>query len=153
MQAVQRQLWGAPLKAVAPKVSLASAGWQLASYSPITVTRGIVKSGAGVSGQFAIVEDAGKRWLQARNFKAPKGGPLRVVLVKAETLKSAADYDKATKVDLGTANGSNFRIEVSKDLDLWLYRSVSLWSPTLNKSLGTVELRSEQEIKRGLQLL
>lgn len=110
----------------------------------ITVTSGRFK---GAKGSASIVESAGKRFVKLTGVKAT-GQNLRVMLLKLESMSSDDKIKAATKVDLGAlpANGTS-QFSISKDLDIWLYRSVTIWDTKANHSVAFAELRSEQEKK------
>jgi len=113
-------------------------------FADITVTSGNFK---GAKGSAALVESSGKRFLKLKGVKV-KGENLRVVLLKLESMSSDTKIMAATKVDLGTlpATGTT-QFPISKDLDIWLYRSVTIWDSRANHSVGFAELRSDQERK------
>lgn len=120
-----------------PKVSLL----QQASFAPeILVTRGALGKG-----EAAIVETGGKRYLRVTNAPTRKG--LRVLLLKAETISGAKSVMDAPKIDLGPLMPGVKRqmLPLSKEIDAWLYRSVSLWDG--KASFATAALRSDQERK------
>lgn len=110
----------------------------LAAFGDIVVTHGRLK---GISAEASIVETGGKRFLQVTN--APKAKGLRVLLVKAETIKGDATVRTSPKIDLGVLRSGTRRFPLSKAIDAWLYRSVSLWNG--KKSVATADLRSDQE--------
>ena len=120
----------------------------------IKVTGGeFVASGAHVSGMAEIIESNGKRYLRLTGVKASKPG-LHVLLVKAETIDSTATVVKSPKVDLGVLKADRVQtIPISKDLDAWLYRSVSLWDAKRQQSVGAAALRSDQERKTSQSLI
>jgi hypothetical protein len=120
-----------------------NSNWVNASFlEPIRVTGGKFSNG----GTASLIEDSGKRWLEIKGLKLPTGRKIQVLLLKSESPK-AADVERATKVDLGVAKSGVIRFNVDKSLDLWLYRSVSLWDVEANKSIGLAYLRSDQEKK------
>ena len=120
----------------APRVATLG-GLSLASYSPeIVVTHGRLGKG-----EAAIVEAGGKRFLRVTNGLVGS----HVLLVKAETLGGDATVRSAPKIDLGVVKASRQEFPISKEIDAWLYRSVSLWNG--QKSLATAALRSDLERK------
>lgn len=120
----------------APKTALLGGSFfHLAGYAPeIVVTHGRLGKG-----EAAIVEAGGKRFLRVTN--AVPGA--HVLLVKAETITSDATVKSSPKIDLGVAKGGRENFPLSKEIDAWLYRSVSLWKG--ERSLATAALRSDQE--------
>ena len=122
----------------APRVaSLDGSAFRLAAYAPeIVVTHGRLGKG-----EAAIVEADGKRFLRVTNGIAGS----HVLLVKAETLAGDATVRGAPKIDLGVVKASRQEFPISKEIDAWLYRSVSLWNG--QKSLATAALRSDLERK------
>lgn len=113
-------------------------------FADITVTSGNFK---GAKGSAAIVESSGQRFVKIKGVKA-KGQNLRVVLLKLESMSSDAKIMSAEKVDLGALPPSGTaQFSASKDLDIWLYRSVTIWDPKANHSVAFSELRSDQERK------
>lgn len=115
----------------------------------ITVTSGAF---SGAKGSAAIIESNGKRFLKLKGVKAKATG-LKVLLLKLESKSSDEKIKAATKVDLGDLSPSgSAMIPISKELDIWLYRSVSLWDSKANKSVAFAELRSDQERAPKLSL-
>lgn len=111
-------------------------------FADITVTSGNFR---GAKGSAALVESSGKRFLKLKGVKA-KGQNLRVVLLKLESMSKDDKIMAATKVDLGSLPTSGTaQFPVSKDLDIWLYRSVTIWDAKANHSVAFAELRSDQE--------
>lgn len=110
----------------------------------IKVTSGpFVGTGSKVSGSAEFIERDGKRFLKLKNVKAKGAEPIHVLLLKLENVKDDASIKGAEKVDVGLLKpGKEILYPVSKELDIWLYRSVSLWA---DKSLGHALLRSDQE--------
>ena len=120
-------------------------------FADITVTSGNFK---GAKGSAAIVESDGKRFVKLKGVKA-KGQNLKVVLLKLESISSDEKIKAAQKVELGDlpTNG-NGQFGIGKDLDVWLYRSVTIWDTKANHSVAFAELRSAQEKKpSSLQLI
>ena len=119
--------------------------------SDITVTSGSFKDAKGTA---AIVESDGKRLVKLKGVKA-KGQNLRVMLLKLESMSSDEKIKAATKVDLGPLPPKgNGQFSISKDLDIWLYRSITIWDTKANHSVAFAELRSAQEKKpSNLQLI
>ena len=120
-------------------------------FGDITVTSGSFK---GAKGSAAIVESDGKRLVKLKGVKA-NGQNLRVMLLKLESMSSEEKIKAATKVDLGPlpTKGTG-QFSISKDLDIWLYRSITIWDTKANHSVAFVELRSAQEKKpSNLQLI
>ena len=110
----------------------------------VTVTSGKFK---GAKGSASIVESNGKRFLRINGVKA-NGSSLRVVLLKLESQSGDAKIQAAQKVDVAALPTSGTgQFSISKDLDIWLYRSVSIWDTKSNHSVGFAELRSAQEKK------
>lgn len=124
---------------------------QLAAFgSPIEVTYGTVAGDKRFSGRAAIIEDAGKRYLET-NFKSAQ--PFELRLVKKETLQPGAFPSDAQFVSLGKAMKGKTRIAISKDIDAWLYRSMAVIDPTTGKTTGVALLRSAQEKKKANSLV
>lgn len=130
--------------------------WQTASFqtgSEILVTRGTIEPKVSFKGAVKLVERGGKRYLR---FEGLKNLPeFEAQFVKKESLVVGADLSKAESVKLGTikAGQKGAEFEVSKELDVWLYRSVSFANPKTGKVFGYANLRSEQELKRKNLLL
>lgn len=110
----------------------------------ITVTSGKFK---GAGGTASIVETSGKRFLKLKGVKT-SAKDLHVVLLKLESASSDAKIMAAEKIDLGAlpASGSG-QFPIAKDIDAWLYRTVSLWDTKAKHSISIAELRSAQEKK------
>ena len=92
--------------------------------------------------------------IKLKGVKA-NGQNLRVMLLKLESMSSDEKIKAATKVDLGPlpTKGTG-QFSISKDLDIWLYRSITIWDTKANHSVAFVELRSAQEKKpSNLQLI
>ena len=120
-------------------------------FGDITVTSGSFK---GAKGSAAIVESDGKRLVKLKGVKA-NGQNLRVMLLKLESMSSDEKIKAATKVDLGPlpTKGTG-QFSISKDLDIWLYRSITIWDTKANHSVAFAKLRSAQEKKpSNLQLI
>lgn len=130
--------------------------WQTASFQTggeILVTRGTIEPKVSFKGAVKLVERGGKRYLR---FEGLKNLPeFDAQFVKKESLSVGADLAKAELVKLGTikAGQQGAEFEVSKELDVWLYRSVSFTNPKTGKVFGFANLRSEQELKRKNLLL
>jgi Electron transfer DM13 len=105
----------------------------------------------GIKGSTELIERNGQRYLRLKGVKAPGMG-IEIYLVKSETVAPKTDIRKLTKVKLGILNSKNGTQEfpVSKDLDAWLYRSVTLWDAKSNTALSSAPLRSDQEKKQML---
>ncbi len=113
----------------------------------IRVTAGKFRTDTpGVKGSAELVERNGQRFLRLKGVKAP-GAAIEVFIVKQETVAPKADLAKFTKVRLGTLNpkAGTQEFPVSKDLDAWLYRSVTLWDAAKKQSVSSAPLRSDQE--------
>jgi hypothetical protein len=138
---------GATLRSAASKRT-ASLPLQLVGYEPskeIRVTSGRFSAG----GKAELVERDGLRFLRIAGAKSEG----HVLLVKAETLHGDAELMRSAKLDLGTVKPGQTRLfPVPKEIDAWLYRTVALWSPSLKKSRGVAELRSDQERPSSLLL-
>jgi hypothetical protein len=142
---------GATLAKTVAAATFSHAGqtWSLASFAPETVvTSGKFRADApGVKGKASLIEADGKRFVRLEGVKAGSAKDVEVWLVKKESIPAKADISSFTKVRLGTLNPgmSQQQFSVSKDLDLWLYRTVTLSAPGSKSSLGTAPLRSAQE--------
>jgi hypothetical protein len=135
---------GATLKSSAPKT--AQNVFRLASFDPageIRVTSGKLTSG----GSAQIIEASGKRFLTVSTSKALKGA--EVYLFKKESLTASQTPSEGTSVRVGTLGAKSGRFSLSKELDLWLYRSVLVWDPVAKKAIGITNLRSDQERAKG----
>jgi hypothetical protein len=133
-------------------VTAASGLFRLASYSEeIRVTSGRFQGDAGkASGSVEMIERDGRRYLRLRYAKA--SAPVRVILVKAETIESAGTVKKSERLDLGPLKpGKEQLFPVPKKFDVWLWRSVSLWTKD-GRNLADADLRSDQEVNKNLAL-
>lgn len=130
--------------------------WQTVGFqtnSEVLVTEGTVEPKVSFKGAVKLVERNGKRFVR---FEGLKNLPeFEAQFVKKESLTVGADLSKAELVKLGTirAGQKGAEFEVSKELDVWLYRSVSFTNPKTGKVFGFANLRSEQELKRKNLLL
>ncbi len=118
--------------------------------SEITVTSGRFTSATPtLRGSAELVEANDKRFLRLRNVTAA-GKSLRVVLVKAETIANDGTVTSSEKLDLGALTGQREqRFAVPKSIDLWLYRSVSIWDAAKKRGAAKADLRSDQERAKG----
>lgn len=148
-------------KETAKEVSFSSqqpltANWNFASFAEgaeIRVTSGAFRADTpGLKGAAELLEDKGKRFLRVSNLALGSAMTGDVWLVKKETIPANGDISGFTKVKLGTVKKGTARYEfsVAKDLDVWLYRSVTITAPGQTKSLGTAPLRSDQEKPKRL---
>ncbi|MDX2066723.1 MAG: DM13 domain-containing protein [Fimbriimonadaceae bacterium] len=132
----------------------AETGWSLARFqsNEILVTRGTFRG--AFSAKVSLVERNETRYIRLSGAKKLPNGA-EIYFVKAETLAPGADISKLTKVKLGTLNAKKKSQEFanSKSLDVWLYRTVAVTMPGGTKAIATAELRSDQELNRGLLLL
>ena len=117
--------------------------------SPIEVTYGNVMGDARLSGRAAIIEDAGKRFVEL-NFKSAQASELR--LVKKENLFVGTFPAGAEFISLGNVMAGKHRVSISKDIDAWLYRSIAIIDTKTGKTTGVILLRSAQEKKKSLSL-
>ncbi len=137
-------------------LSVQQGQWQTVGFqtnSEILVTKGTVEPKVSFKGAVKLVERNGKRFVR---FEGLKNLPeFDAQFVKKESLTVGADLSKAELVKLGTikAGQKGAEFEVSKELDVWLYRSVSFTNPKTGKVFGFANLRSEQELKRKNLLL
>ena len=123
---------------------------QLASFgSPIEVTYGNVMGDKRFVGRAAIIEDAGKRFVEL-NFKSAQSLELR--LVKKENLSVGAFPAGAEFISLGNASTGKHRVSISKDIDAWLYRTIAIFDTKTGKTSGVILLRSAQEKKKSASL-
>lgn len=139
---------GATLNRTAPTAEIGEV--TLASVAPDTkVTSGAFASDAHQTvGQATIYEmKGGKRRLELTGFKTADGPALRVLLVKAETVQGADTVQKSKTIDLGPLRKTkgNQTFAVPADIDLWQYRSVSIWCAKFKVNFGSAPLRSDQE--------
>ncbi|MBC8066237.1 MAG: DM13 domain-containing protein [Chlorobia bacterium] len=130
-------------------------GLHLVAFGEIVVTFGKFRADApGVKGKAQLVEDKGLRFIRLSGASAGMSKGVEVYLVKKETFSKGTDLNTLTKIKLGTFQpGAKQEFAVSKDLDLWLYRSVALWDPAAKKVVGAANLRSAQEAKPPINLL
>lgn len=122
----------------------------LAGFAPDTkVTSGAFVSDAHQTvGKATIYEmKGGKRRLELTGFKTAEGPALRVLLVKAETVEGAKTIKNAKTIDLGPLKNSQGKqtFAVPADIDLWQFRSVSIWCAKFKVNFGAAALRSDQE--------
>jgi hypothetical protein len=123
---------------------------QLAAFgSPIEVTYGNVMGDKRFLGRAAIIEDAGKRFVEL-NFKSAQSFELR--LVKKESLSVGAFPVAAEFISLGNASTGKHRVSISKDIDAWLYRTIAVIDNKTGKTSGVILLRSAQEKKKSASL-
>ena len=127
----------------APVPTLAAFG------SPIEVTYGNVMGDSRFSGRAAIIEDAGKRFVEL-NFKSAQSFELR--LVKKENLSVGAFPAGAEFISLGNAMTGKHRVAISKEIDAWLYRTIAVIDTKSGKTSGVILLRSAQEKKKSSPL-
>ncbi|MBL8047992.1 MAG: DM13 domain-containing protein [Chthonomonas sp.] len=139
---------GAKLKSEKVQASLPTvASTRLAAFGEIKVTGGKF---SGAAGRADMIENDGKRLLRLSGVKV-KG--LELYLLKKETYSKSVDISKVTKEFLGaTKSAATQQFSVSKDLDLWLYRSVVLVDPKTKTVKASAALRSDQEQKSGSSL-
>lgn len=103
---------------------------------------------AGANGSVDLIENSGRRFLRLNGVSKGSTKEVMVYLVKKETFSARTDFDTVTKTSLGMLkSGKTQELAVSKELDLWLYRSVVLWDVSAKKVLGFANLRSAQESK------
>lgn len=150
----------APLKSenrsLAGSTVVPSGQWQTVAFDPaaeILVTKGSIEPKVSFKGSVKLVERNGKRFVR---FEGLKNLPdFETQFVKKESLSIGFDLSKTELVKLGTikAGQKGAEFEVSKELDVWLYRSVSFTNPKTGKVFGFANLRSEQELKRKNLLL
>lgn len=120
------------------------------------VTFGSAKGDARFSGKVTLVEDSGKRFAEARFTKFTPNFELR--LVKKESLTKGAFPANAEFVKLSEPKASKGKFKfssntpLSKEIDLWLYRSVAIIDIKTKKIISTIDLRSSQELSKGKNL-
>lgn len=119
----------------------------------IRVTSGPFAMGA--TGNVDLIEKGGKRFIKVSGLRVSDKGDSELYFVKSETLMKSSNLDTFTKVKLGKVDpkASSQIFEVSKDLDVWLYRTVAVWNPKLKKLVTSAELRADQERKKTLELI
>jgi hypothetical protein len=128
-------------KSVSARFAPAS-GFQLATFSSeIMVTGGGYR---GLGGRADIIEKSGQRFLKVSGVKPAPGRNLW--LVKAEDARTTADVRGATKIDLGLVKTGVNYYSISKDIDVWLYRTAVIWDSKRKSSVATAPLRSAQEM-------
>ena len=130
------------------KAAATESGYRLASFAEAET---VVTSGKLGRGTAAIVESSGKRILRLTGVVARPA--LRVTLHMTENPPASAAYSAAPKLDLGALKGRNAAYAVPKDIDLWLYRSVTLYDPIAKKVVLSAALRSDQERKKAFALV
>jgi hypothetical protein len=113
------------------------------------VTYGNVMGDKRFLGRAAIIEDAGKRFVEL-NFKSAQSFELR--LVKKESLSVGAFPVAAEFISLGNASTGKHRVSISKDIDAWLYRTIAVIDNKTGKTSGVILLRSAQEKKKSASL-
>lgn len=120
------------------------------------VTFGSAKGDARFSGKVTLVEDSGKRFAEARFTKFTPNFELR--LVKKESLTKGTFPAAAEFVKLSEPKASKGKFKfssntpLSKEIDLWLYRSVAIIDIKTKKIISTIDLRSAQELSKGKTL-
>jgi hypothetical protein len=117
----------------------------------IKVTSGAFKGAA--KGAAALVERDGKRFARISGFKSPTD--VEAYLVKAETFPMTENPMQREYVRLGLikVGGKGGEYALSKEIDIWLYRTVVLWNPASKKTVGVAELRSDQERRKTTFLI
>lgn len=121
-----------------PTVQLAGFG------STIEVTYGNFMGSKMFAGRAAIIEDAGKRFVEL-NLKS--ASPFELRLVKKESLMNGDYPASASFISLGKAMTGKTRVSITKDIDAWLYRSIAAVDTKSGKTVAYVLLRSAQEKK------
>lgn len=129
------------MKGLALSLSLAALVAAAAAASDILVTSGRFAGSSSLAGKASIVESNGQRLVRFAWTKKPSP-TLQFRLVKQESLKVGPFPPKAEFVDLGSAPSSK---PISKDLDVWLYRSVAAVDPKTASIVAYANLRSAQE--------
>lgn len=138
---------GASLKSSATKTSsLVTMHTQLVGLGVIEVTSGSANGDSRFSGKSSIIEDQGKRYVSS-DFKKTAGNDYQLRLVKKETLAVGSFPADAKFIDLGKLKKGKSKVEISHDIDAWLYRSVAIVDPKTNKIISFILLRSVQEGK------
>ena len=126
-----------------PKFNFERPVAQLAAYgAPIEVTSGKAMGDKRFVGRAAIIEDAGKRFVEL-NFKSAQSFELR--LVKKEIITIGDFPGSAQFISLGKASTGKSRVSISKEIDAWLYRSIAIIDSKTGKTSGVILLRSAQE--------
>ena len=126
------------------QVIAAGASMPPQAQSSTHVTAGkFVSKAAHVSGLAEIIEKGGKRFLTISHLVSPK---CHVLIVKLENITDDKSVKASTKIDLGaTASSHSVTFPLSKEIDVWQFRSLSLWDAKTGQSFGIAELRSDQE--------
>jgi hypothetical protein len=112
-----------------------------AAAADILVTSGSFTGSKTLAGKASIVEAKGQRMVRFSWTKKPSA-TLQFRLVKQESLKVGPFPAQAEFVDLGSSPSSK---PISKDLDVWLYRSVAAFDPKTSSIVAFANLRSAQE--------
>lgn len=107
----------------------------------ILVTSGQFAGSSTLAGKASIVESNGQRLVRF-NWTRKPSPTLKFRLVKKESLRVGPFPANTPFVDLGTSPTSK---AISKDLDVWLYRSVAAVDPETSAIVAYANLRSSQE--------
>lgn len=131
-----------------------SVTWQVAAFNDRTVvTSGPAKGDARFAGMATTIEENGKRFLELDLSKAKSGFQYR--LFKQESLqKGAIPSGDSITLTAPKVQGKSMKssTQISKEIDLWLYRSVGIIDPQTKRIVSTFWLRSSQETNRFLSL-
>ena len=125
-------------------------GAKVASTSPqpavLTMGRfyGLAHETKGIATLYRLSD--GKRVLRLTEFETSNGPDVRVYLVAAPDAKDNETVQKAGFIDLGAMKGNkgDQNYEISAEIDLNKYRSVSLWCRRFSVNFGAAPLSQVQ---------
>jgi hypothetical protein len=112
--------------------------------APIEVTFGSLTGDPRFAGRAAVIEKNGGRVLQL-SVKKLAHGSFGAKLVKRETLATGAFPSGVKTLDLGTLAAGAKSVPISKDIDVWLYRTVAIIDRKTGRIVAYANLRSAQE--------
>ena len=84
----------------------------------------------------------GSRILRLSNFKTSNGPDVHVYLVAADDAKDNATVERSGFIDLGIIKGNigDQNYNLRPDVDLWKYRTVSVWCKRFSVNFGAAPL-------------
>jgi hypothetical protein len=87
----------------------------------------------------------GDRILRLTNFKTSNGPDVHVYLVAVDNAKDTAAVKNAEFIDLGTIKGNvgDQNYSLARDLDLFKYRTVSIWCKRFAVNFGSASMKAE----------
>lgn len=146
--------FGGAMLSKAEPVSVQTNGgsFQLAGFGQsVEVTFGTAMGDKRFTGRASVIEEKGKRYVDLDFKKVPEGA-FTARFVMKENLALGAFPKDAKFVDLGKLAAKRTKVGVSKDLDIWLYRTIAIIDSKTGKVVSWVPLRSAQEGKGSLLL-